>query len=113
MNYNGPSFTEIGIKGKVERIPGVKKTEASVQSHAHHFNAFGLKGVIAGPSRVWLHLDADEAAPGAIQNYPDKNDNHGESGGNVNFCDGHAEWVPVKKYLYSFEMSQDENRSSP
>lgn len=113
MNYNGPYFTEVLIRGQNERIPGVKKTQATTQSHAHHFNAFGLKGVVAGPSRIWLLLDADEAAPGAIQNYPDKIDNHGADGGNVNFCDGHAEWIPTKKYLFSFEMSQDENRSSP
>jgi len=113
MNYNGPSFTAVPINGKNEQIPGVKKTLASVQSHPHHFNAFGLRGVVAGPSRIWLNLDADEASPGAIQNYPDKTDNHGETGGTVNFCDGHAEWIPTKKYLYSFEMSQDENRSTP
>jgi prepilin-type processing-associated H-X9-DG protein len=113
MNYNGPSKTDIPINGRIEVLPGVKKTLSSVQTHAHYFNAFGLRGVVAGPSRVWLLLDADEAFPGAIQNYPDKNDNHGENGGNVNFCDGHAEWIPTKKYLYSFEMSQDENRSTP
>jgi prepilin-type N-terminal cleavage/methylation domain-containing protein/prepilin-type processing-associated H-X9-DG protein len=113
MNYNGPSFTDIPINGKIEKIPGVKKTESSTQTHSHYFNAFGLKGVVAGPSQIWLLLDADEAVPGAIQNYPDKIDNHGADGGNVNFCDGHAEWIPTKKYLYSFEMSQDENRSAP
>jgi prepilin-type N-terminal cleavage/methylation domain-containing protein len=113
MNYNGPYFTDVPINGRIERIPGVKKTQSTVLTHAHHFNAFGLKGTVAGPSRVWLLLDADEAAPGSIQNYPDKNDNHGPEGGTVNFCDGHAEWIPVKKYLYSFELSQDENRSTP
>lgn len=113
MNYNGPYFTDVPINGRIERIPGVKKTQSTTLSHAHHFNAFGMKGMVAGPSRIWLLLDADEAAPGAIQNYPDKNDNHGAEGGNVNFCDGHAEWILVKKYLYSFEMSQDENRSTP
>lgn len=113
MNYNGPHFTDVPINGRIERIPGVKKTQSSTQTHAHYFDAFGLRGVVAGPSRIWLLLDADEAAPGAVQNYPDKIDNHGADGGNVNFCDGHAEWIPTKKYLFSFEMSQDENRSTP
>lgn len=113
MNYNGPSRTDIPINGKMVTENGVKKTVSTVQTHAHHFNAFGLKGTVAGPSRVWLFLDADEALPNSTQNYPDKVDNHGADGGNVNFCDGHAEWIPTKRYLYSFEMSQDENRSSP
>jgi len=114
MNYNGPFFTDVPINGRVERIPGVKKTLNSVLTHGHHFNAFGLNGTIAGPSRIWLLLDADETGlPGSIQNYPDKTDNHGPDGGTVNYCDGHAEWVPVKNYLFSFEMSQDENRSTP
>ena len=41
-------------------------------------------------------------------NYPDPGDNHGSAGGNVVFCDGHAEWVPQKLYLYSFERGTDE-----
>ena len=114
MAYNWPTaFTEIPIHGQIKQQPGIKKTLSSVQTHAHHFNAFNLRGTVAGPSRTWLVLDADELFPGARQNYPDKLDNHGEAGGNVQFCDGHAEWVPTKKYLFSFEMSQDENRTQP
>jgi prepilin-type N-terminal cleavage/methylation domain-containing protein/prepilin-type processing-associated H-X9-DG protein len=114
MNYNWPGmFTDISVRGDILRQPGIKKTLTSVQTHAHNFNAFNLKGTIAGSSRIWLILDADELAPGTRQNYPDKTDNHGEAGGNVQFCDGHAEWVPVKKYVFSFEMSQDENRTQP
>jgi len=113
MNFNGGSVTEIPIHGAPRPTPGVKKTLASVQNYAHRFNAFGLKGVIAGPSRIWIVLDADELFPGARQNYPDPVDNHGDGGGNVAFCDGHAEWIPAKKYVFSFEMSQDENRAEP
>jgi len=116
MNYNGGSTTELLINGRLQTVAGIKKSQSSVQTYAHRFNAFGLKGVVAGPSRVWLILDADEkylSTPDVHQNYPDKIDNHGDAGGNVQFCDGHAEWVPRAKYLYSFEMSQDENRTAP
>jgi prepilin-type processing-associated H-X9-DG protein len=116
MNYNGGTTTDLVINGRTQTLPGIKKTQTSVQTHAHRFNAFGLQGQIAGPSRVWLVLDADEKysdAPDVHQNYPDRIDNHGADGGNVQFCDGHAEWIPRHKYLFSFEMSQDENRTSP
>jgi prepilin-type processing-associated H-X9-DG protein len=75
-----------------------------------------LKGQVAGPSQVWLVLDADEKysdTPDVHQNYPDPIDNHGDAGGNVQFCDGHAEWVSRQKYVYRFELSQDENRTQP
>jgi prepilin-type N-terminal cleavage/methylation domain-containing protein/prepilin-type processing-associated H-X9-DG protein len=116
MNYNGGTTTELSINGRVETVAGIKKSQSSVQTHAHRFNAFGLQGQVAGPSRVWLILDADEKyvdQPDVHQNYPDPIDNHGEAGGNVQFCDGHAEWIPRQKYLYSFELSQDENRTTP
>lgn len=91
----------------------ILKTQASVLGYAHRYNAFGLRGEIAGPSRIWLMVDADDATAGSINDYPDKIDHHGADGANANFCDGHAEWIPVKKFLYTYEMSQDENRSTP
>jgi prepilin-type processing-associated H-X9-DG protein len=68
---------------------------------------------VAGPSRNVIMFDGDdlnETRPGSINNYPDKYDHHGAVGANANFCDGHAEWIPVKKYLYVYEMAQDEDR---
>jgi prepilin-type processing-associated H-X9-DG protein len=59
---------------------------------------------------VWILYDADD--PGGAdrpnQDYPDPGDNHGAEGGNVVFCDGHAEWVPQKKYVGSFIRGTDE-----
>ena len=70
-----------------------------------------LKGVVPGPAQIWLIPDGDE--PPGRQNFPDKNNNHGDRGGNVVFCDGHAMWVPTSRYDYMYELSQDENRSAP
>lgn len=106
-----PNYTEVKVLGQTRRVPGVKKTLSSIQSHTHHYNAFGLRGVAAGPSGIWLFLDGDE--PPGIPNFPDANNNHGDSGSNIAFCDGHVEWVPTKRYVYSYELSQDENRSGP
>ena len=69
-----------------------------------------------GPSDMWIIYDADDAASAADPNYasrkngdyPDAGDNHGKDGGNVVFCDGHAEWVAQRNYVRSFVMGCDE-----
>lgn len=111
MNYHrdSPSFTEIPLGGKKVKVGGVRKTLSSVQSYVHMFDTFGLKGTVPGPSQIWLIPDGDDPFPGR-QNYPDPVNNHGAAGSNVLFCDGHVEWIPEKKHLYSYELSQDEDR---
>ncbi len=100
-------------------MAGTEKTESRMQTYVHHKPcALGLEGTIAGPSRIWLQVDADDyfaTYPGAINDYPDPGDNHGPDGHNANFGDGHAEWVPVRgnRYLIARELSQDENKSTP
>lgn len=91
----------------------LQKTQNSVRSYAHLNNAFELKGVVAGPAAIWLILDSDDGQAGGIGNYPDANDSHGSLGGNVAFCDGHAELVRQRDYVYRFELSEDNNRTSP
>ena len=46
----------------------------------------------------------------SLQNndYPDPGDNHGRDGGNIVFCDGRAQWVVQKRYLFSFFRGCDE-----
>lgn len=112
MNVNGTNRTDVWIDGKTVSVPGIKKTLTTVQNHVHRSPAFGLSGIVPGPSRIWLHLDADDGAEGR-NNYPDRGDNHGDAGSNVAFCDGHVEWIPRAKYLLSYEISQDENRTTP
>ncbi len=113
MNYtpDTPNYTDFTALGKNFRVKGVKKTLSSVENYVHYYGTFGLKGIKPGPSQIWLVLDGDE--PPGNQNYPDPNNNHGAEGGNVSFCDGHVQWVPVKKYVYQYELSQDENRTEP
>ena len=95
-----------------------RKTEKRVATRRHASNeGLGLKGVIAGPSRTWLTLDADNLTNplNKINDYPDAGDNHGADGANANFCDGHAEWVKEKGkyYLTLREFSQDEGKGVP
>ena len=93
--------------------PHQQKTQATVLNYRHRNNAFGLINQVAGPTRVWLILDADDTQNGGLGNYPDKNDNHGDVGGNVAFCDGHAEFILRQNYVLSWEISEDRGRTGP
>lgn len=87
-----------------------RKTERSVQAYEHKNNHLGLKGQIVGPSDIYLIFDGDRQGTGAVNNYPDKNDNHGREGVNMLMCDGSVKWVKGgKAYLRAYELSQDEN----
>jgi len=107
---NGHSYEVFGwFRGT---NPKQHKTVSTILNYVHKKNAFGLKGVAPGPVNAWLFLDQDEPnKDGGKENYPDSTDNHGSDGGNVAFCDGHAEWVPQSQYVYKYELSEDENRT--
>jgi prepilin-type N-terminal cleavage/methylation domain-containing protein/prepilin-type processing-associated H-X9-DG protein len=91
-----------------------RKTQQSVISRIYltpqagtRYNFIGQK---ASPTDVWIIYDEDD--PGGTdrpnQDFPDPGDNHGAEGGNVVFGDGHAEWVPRKRYVGSFIRGTDE-----
>jgi prepilin-type N-terminal cleavage/methylation domain-containing protein/prepilin-type processing-associated H-X9-DG protein len=89
---NGHSFEVLGCfnGGK-----GPKKKASTVQN----------------PSDSFLMVDADDVWPSGntadVNNYPDsKDDNHGPDGGNMNFCDGHAQWVVQKRWHQVWDLSQ-------
>jgi prepilin-type N-terminal cleavage/methylation domain-containing protein/prepilin-type processing-associated H-X9-DG protein len=73
---------------------------------------YASAGQHVGPSDIWIIYDDDDRVPSdpsrLNDNYPDRGDNHGAAGGNVVFCDGHAQWVPQKDYLRSFIIGTDE-----
>lgn len=71
------------------------------------FARYNFLGQGGGPSQFWLIYDAADPAR-KKRDYPDPRDNHANDGGNITFCDGHAEWVPQKKYLESFFGGCDE-----
>jgi prepilin-type N-terminal cleavage/methylation domain-containing protein/prepilin-type processing-associated H-X9-DG protein len=89
---NGHSFEVLGCMNGAK---GPKKTAASVRR----------------PSDVFLMVDADDTLPSGnpndVNNYPDSlDDNHGPAGGNMNFCDGHAQWIPQKRWHWVWSYSQ-------
>jgi len=112
----GVSYRVLPYFGRKDLGTATAKTQLSVPTYAHENSAFGMKGWIPGPSQVWLFADADKTRPGvagALPNWPDKSDNHGEVGGNVSFCDGHAEFIRQREYFYRYELSQDEGLARP
>jgi len=63
-------------------------------------------------SDIWILYDADDKdstdPSRQHEDYPDSGDNHGTDGGNVVFCDGHAQWIGQKNYLRSWALGTDE-----
>jgi prepilin-type N-terminal cleavage/methylation domain-containing protein/prepilin-type processing-associated H-X9-DG protein len=94
---------------------GKRKTRNNVNTWTYKYNSAypycrGYLGTIAGPSRACLFLDEDSAYAGTRNNIPDPIDNHGADGGNVSFCDGHAEFIsakPDKKYILMIYLATD------
>jgi prepilin-type N-terminal cleavage/methylation domain-containing protein/prepilin-type processing-associated H-X9-DG protein len=99
----------------------IRKTQSVVAGYRYRLNnisggfvRYNFLGQHGGPSDIWIIYDADdEDYSGADptrrnEDYPDPGDNHGADGGNVVFCDGHAEWVPQKAYLLKWFRGTDE-----
>ena len=92
-----------------------RKTQNSCQNYTRQTTetAYGISaGMVVGPCDTWIIYDADDQVAGDAtrknDNYPDPGDNHGAAGGNVVFCDGHAQWVAQKNYIRSFILGTDE-----
>ena len=107
----GTSYEIFGV------AQGKKKTEGMLAAYTLD-NYAGHIGMQPGPSRVMLFLDGDDTGSGANSqnpnnNWPDPGNNHGAAGVCMNFCDGHAQWVPLKFYLDTINTSQDGNEAPP
>lgn len=104
--------------------PGVaglnrRKTQNTInkwlyQLYNRSFPEYNIRGQVGGPSDIWLIYDADDRDYSGRdetrknEDYPDSGDNHGTDGGNVIFCDGHAEFVRQDDYLRRFFRGTDE-----
>jgi prepilin-type N-terminal cleavage/methylation domain-containing protein/prepilin-type processing-associated H-X9-DG protein len=64
-----------------------------------------------GPTGFWLMFDADDSSQNNWNG--DSTDNHRGAGGNVAYCDGHAAWVPIKKWRAQWNITRDGNLADP
>jgi prepilin-type N-terminal cleavage/methylation domain-containing protein/prepilin-type processing-associated H-X9-DG protein len=124
-NTNGHSYEVASYaNGRIAvGVPGqrIRKTQTTVLSYTYRlensqsgFPQHNLLNQNGGPADLWILYDEDDKDLSGKdwgrrnEDYPDYNDNHRDEGGNVIFCDGHAQWVPQKNYLYSFFRGTDE-----
>ncbi len=116
---NGTSYEIFGTMSEIladGSAVAMKKTESSINGKIiGRFS--GAIGSRPGPSNIMLFLDADdtgsEGLGSAHNNWPDPEDNHGADGTNMNFCDGHAQWIKRADYLKVLNRSQDSNLKEP
>ncbi|TAL07222.1 MAG: prepilin-type N-terminal cleavage/methylation domain-containing protein [Verrucomicrobia bacterium] len=122
----GSSYEVSGfINGNNTLAPqyNVRKTDNVVAGYSYqnllNYNVkgalltFNLRGQKAAPSSMWIMYDGDDAidyptGKKSNNDYPDYIDNHGTDGGNVVFCDGHAEWVSQRRYPELFALGTEE-----
>lgn len=106
-------FSWWGITGG--SYPNARKNHSNVQSWVYKYpSAYSYiaayRDTRGGPSRACLFLDGDSGFAGTRNNIPDPVDNHGPIGGNISFCDGHAEFVsarPDSKYITAIYLATD------
>lgn len=108
IGHATPYTCTVPFRGGQRSLPYLRKTLNLVQTYTKWHEAFGWKGLVPGPANHWLILDHGWAGRPA---YPDPEDNHGEDGGNVSFCDGHVEWIPREAYIPRYELDADEGRT--
>ena len=122
-NYDVPRKAGRGHSYEVSGFmnASIRKTQTSMAAYVYHNNlsynvkgttqVFMLKGTTGSPCKVWIILDGDDPISygGKTSNndYPDPPDNHGAEGGNIIFCDGHAEWVRAARYPEMFAFGTE------
>ena len=117
-NKVNPNDKRNGPEGPLSVLKDlVKKAANSRATNGHSFEVLGCfhgnngpkktQATVRRPSQTFLMVDADDGGGTDVNNYPDSvYDNHGAEGGNMNFCDGHAEWVPQKRWYAVWMYSQ-------
>jgi prepilin-type N-terminal cleavage/methylation domain-containing protein/prepilin-type processing-associated H-X9-DG protein len=118
LRVPGTSYEIFGFWGYSygSSYPNGRKTRSNVQNWVYKYPSSyypylkGYMGSIGGPSKACMFLDGDSGYSGTRNNIPDSIDNHGADGGNVSFCDGHAEFVSAKpdsKYITMIYLATD------
>ena len=117
LKVPGSSYEVFGFWGYSysSPYPCARKTRSNVQSWVYKYPSSysycrSYMGSVGGPTKACMFLDGDDGWSGSRNNIPDPIDNHGAEGGNVSFCDGHAEFVttrPESKYITMIYLATD------
>jgi prepilin-type N-terminal cleavage/methylation domain-containing protein/prepilin-type processing-associated H-X9-DG protein len=96
-------------------VASPKKTEKRIMNYVPK-SATTTRSI--NPSTIFLSTDADIGSREPVDpnlpgnsNYPDPEDNHGKDGSNMNFCDGHAQWIKRIDWMEVWNSSQDTSRT--
>ncbi len=116
LSNEGDSYEVFGVFSQYPTESyGRKKTEKEVAAHEMK-NYTPYIGSRPGPSAFFLVMDGDDTsslpnvqAGNVNNNWPDQGNNHGNTGTCANFCDGHAEFIPIKRFLATWNLAQDSN----
>lgn len=95
--------TTFGVKRN-----GVLKSLKNISAYVHKNRTFGLEGRKVGPAEIWLVKEQDGPEGTSGNNTPEPGENHGGTGENILFCDGHVQFITARTYDFQFELSQDE-----
>ena len=110
---NGHSYEVLGNirveTGGPPQVARPKVTQNFLQSHVLKYNTKAI-GFKPGPSATWIIYDSDN---GGINVEPDAADSHGADGSNVAYCDGHAAWVRRSEWRWQWNITRDDNATSP
>lgn len=113
LNVAGTSYEVFGTM----TVTGVtrKKAERWVTGRLME-NYTPMIGAKTGPSQIMMICDGDDTSGlsntqpnNPNNNWPDPGNNHGASGTCMQFCDGHAAFIPISKFLETWNVSQDSN----
>jgi prepilin-type N-terminal cleavage/methylation domain-containing protein len=90
-----------------------RKTVGKVQSRSLQYTRnTKLLGVVPGPSKTFIIMDRLETHGKYVENTPNPEDGHGKDGSVASFCDGHAEFIPTKKWDDAYSMSEDDSSNN-
>jgi prepilin-type N-terminal cleavage/methylation domain-containing protein len=96
--------------GAKSNYPRKTQRSAGAYQWQNTFAPYTQAGAVAGGACATV-LIFDMMEPHGTQwpyeNCPNPSDGHGKDGGNALFGDGHANWVPVKKWKDTIVKSQD------
>lgn len=111
---HGHSFEVLGAIQQVTPGTGARSiTNKVTMNFAQSFENYNNKnalGLRPGPSGIWLLFDQDDPGTNLVL---DDQDNHGKSGGNVVYCDGHAAWVKRQDWRRQYNITRDGNLADP